>query len=33
MAGKSRKHNWSLKNVFCMFNMALNNAFIIYKEL
>ncbi len=25
MAGKSRKHNWSSKLVFHMFNMALNN--------
>jgi hypothetical protein len=33
MAGKSRKHNWSPKLVFRMFNMALNNAYIVYKEL
>jgi hypothetical protein len=33
MAGKSQKHNWSPKLVFCMFNMALNNAYVFYKEL
>jgi hypothetical protein len=33
MAGKSRKHNWSPKLVFRMFNMALNNAYVVYKEL
>jgi hypothetical protein len=33
MAEKSRKHNWSPKLVFRMFNMALNNAYIVYKEL
>jgi len=33
MAGKSRKHKWSPKLVFRMFNMALNNAYIVYKEL
>ncbi len=33
MAGKSRKHNWSPKLVFRMFNMALNNTFVIYKKL
>jgi hypothetical protein len=33
MAGKSGKHNWSPKLVFCMFNMALNNAYVVYKEL
>jgi hypothetical protein len=33
MAGKSRKHNWSPKLVFRMFNMVLNNTYIVYKEL
>jgi hypothetical protein len=33
MAGKSRKHNWSPKLVFRMFNIALNNAFVVYTEL
>jgi hypothetical protein len=33
MAGKSRLHNWSPKLVFCMFNMALNNAWVVFKEL
>jgi hypothetical protein len=33
MTGKSWKHNWSPKLVFRMFNMALNNAYFVYKEL
>ena len=33
MAGKSPKHNWSPKLVFRMFNMALNNAYVVYKNL
>ncbi len=33
MAGKSWKHNWSPKLVFRMFNMTLNNAYVVYKEL
>ena len=32
MAGASKSHNWAPKLVFQMFNMALNNAYIIYKE-
>ncbi len=31
MAGKSRKHNWPPKLLFRMFNMALNNAYVVYK--
>ncbi len=33
MAGQSRSHNWAPKLVFRMFNMALNNSYIVYKEL
>ncbi len=33
MAGKSRSHNWAPKLVFRLFNMAMNNTYIMYKEL
>jgi len=33
MAGASRSHNWAPKLVFRMFNMAMNNAYVVYKEL
>ena len=33
MAGKSRSHNWAPKLVFRLFNMAMNNAYVMYKEL
>jgi hypothetical protein len=33
MARKSWSHNWAPKLVFCMFNMAMNNAYIVYKDL
>ncbi|KAL3765170.1 hypothetical protein ACHAW5_008589 [Stephanodiscus triporus] len=33
MAGASRSHNWAPKLVFWMFNMAMNNAYVVYKEL
>jgi hypothetical protein len=33
MDGKSWKHNCSPKLVFCMFNMALTNLYVVYKEL
>ncbi len=32
-AGKSRLHSWAPKLVTPLFNMAMNNAFVIYKEL
>ena len=31
--GKSRLHNWSPKLVFCLYNMALNNAYKMYTAL
>ena len=33
MARASRSHNCAPKLVFQMFNMAMNNAFVVYKEL
>ena len=33
MAGKSWSHNWAPKLVFRLFNMVMNNAYVIYKEL
>jgi hypothetical protein len=33
MAGKSQSHNWAPKLVFRLFNMAMNNAYIVYKDL
>jgi hypothetical protein len=33
MAGKNRSHNWVPKLVFHLFNMAMNNAYVVYKEL
>jgi hypothetical protein len=33
MAGNSRSHNWAPKLVFRLLNMALNNAYVVYKEL
>ncbi len=33
MARKSRSHNWAPKLVLCMFNMAMSNAYVIYKDL
>jgi hypothetical protein len=33
MAGQSRSHNWAQKLVFRLFNMAMNNAYVTYKEL
>ncbi len=33
MAGATRSHNWVPKLMFQMFNMALNNAYVIYREL
>ena len=33
MAWKSWLHNWAPKLVFHMFNMAMNNAYFIYKDL
>ena len=33
MAGATRSHNWVPKLVFQMFNMATNNAYVIYREL
>ena len=33
MAGKSRSHNWAPKLVFRMFNMGMNNAYVVYKDL
>ena len=33
MGGKSRKHNWSPTLVFRLWNMSLNNAYLIYKAL
>ena len=33
IAGASRSQNWVPKLVFQMFNMAMNNAFVVYKEL
>ncbi len=33
MARKSRSHNWAPKLVFRLFNMAMNNAYVMYKEL
>jgi hypothetical protein len=35
MAGKSRSHNWAPKLVFRLYNynMAMNNAYVMYKEL
>jgi hypothetical protein len=29
MAGKSRSHNWAPKLVFRLYNMAMNNAYVI----
>jgi hypothetical protein len=33
MARKSRSHNWAPKLVFRLFNMAMNNAYVVYKDL
>ena len=33
MAGQSRSHNWAPKLVFRLFNMAMNNAYVMYTEL
>jgi hypothetical protein len=33
MARKSQSHNWAPKLAFCLFNMAMNNAYVVYKEL
>ena len=33
MAGATRSHNWAPKLVFRMFNMAINNAYVMYREL
>ncbi len=33
MGGKSRTHNWTPKLVFWFYNMALNSAYKIYKDL
>jgi hypothetical protein len=33
MSGKSRCHNWAPKLVFRLFNMGMNNAYVMYKEL
>ena len=33
MAGKSWSHNWAPKLVFRLFNMVMNNAYVMYKEL
>ncbi len=33
LGGKSRLHNWSLKLIFRLYNMALNNAYKMYKAL
>jgi hypothetical protein len=33
MARKSQSHNWAPKLVFWMFNMAMNNAYVVYKDL
>ena len=33
IAGNTRTHNWAPKLVFHLFNMAMNNAYIMYKEL
>ena len=33
MAGATRSHNWAPKLVFRMFNMAMNNAYVVFREL
>lgn len=33
MAGKSQSHDWTPKLVFRLFNIALNNTYVMYKEL
>ena len=33
MGGQSKKHNWSPKLVFRLFNMSMNNAYKIYRAL
>ena len=33
LGGKSQKHNWTPKLVFCLFNMALNNDMKVYQAL
>ncbi len=32
MAGKSRSHNWAPKLVFRLFNMAINNAYVLSRN-
>ena len=33
LGGKSQLHNWSPKLIFCLYNMALNNAYKMYTAL